>query len=55
MGVHAVELLQEGTSNVMIGSNGNHLHTMAISETVNSIAVPYLENLAVLRALKTER
>lgn len=55
MGVHAVELLQEGASNVMIGSNGNHLHTMAISETVNSIAVPYLENLAVLRALKTER
>ncbi|MFT5860774.1 MAG: 6-phosphofructokinase 1 [Flavobacteriaceae bacterium] len=55
MGVYAVELLVEGVSNVMVGSNGDHLHTMAISETVNSIAVPHLEHLSVLKALKTVR
>lgn len=55
MGVYAVELLEEGASNVMIGSKGDYLHTLSISETVNSIAVPHLEHLSVLKAVKTVR
>ncbi len=53
MGVYAVDLLLEGKSEVMIGSIGDSLHTLPISKTINNTAVPRLENLKVIKALKT--
>jgi len=55
MGVFSVELLLEGKSDVMIGSNGDSLHTLPIEDAVNAAAMPRLENLQVIKALKTVR
>jgi 6-phosphofructokinase 1 len=53
MGVYGVDLLLDGVSGVMIGSDGDRLVTLPIAETVKSVAIPNLEHLKIIKALKT--
>ena len=53
MGAYAVELLIEGKSNVMIGSNGDRLICLPIMDAVKIIAKPDLTKLDMLSRLRT--
>lgn len=53
MGCLAVELLEEGKSDVMVGANGDELHTISLDEAVNNKAKPDLLKLNVIKSLKT--
>lgn len=53
MGVHAVELLEQGVSDVMIGAEGDNLHTISLDDAVNNTAQVDLTKLNILKFLKT--
>ncbi len=53
MGVYAVELLLNGASDVMIGSDGDRLHTLSIEKAVKTEAIPDLSKLDVVKSLRT--
>lgn len=53
MGIKAVELLMEGQTGLMVGSNGDHLITLSIKEAIEKVAKPDLEDLNVIKWLKT--
>lgn len=53
MGAYAVELLQKGTSNVMIGADGDRLQTISLDEAVNNKAEVDVSKLKVIKLLKT--
>ena len=53
MGAFAVELLLDGQSNVMIGSNGDRLIHLPIADAIKIIAKPDLTKLEMLSKLRT--
>ncbi len=53
MGTYAVELLQAGVTDVMIGADGDRLTTVSLQEAVNNKAEPDLSKLNVIKLLKT--
>lgn len=54
MGSHAVELLNTGKSNVMIGVKGEDIVTSSIKKCVKQHAVPDLNKLQLLEVLRTK-
>jgi 6-phosphofructokinase len=55
MGNYAVELLVDGQSNLMIGSNGDQLHTIPILEGINN-KIHFDENkLKLLKKMLTSK
>tara|TARA_B110000285_G_scaffold211446_1_gene254133 strand:+ start:7 stop:1002 length:996 start_codon:yes stop_codon:yes gene_type:complete len=53
MGAFAVELLLKGESNIMIGSNGDRLIHLPITDAIKIIAKPDLTKLDMLTKLRT--
>jgi 6-phosphofructokinase 1 len=53
MGVYAVELLEKGISDVMIGAMGDQLKTIPLDEAVNTKSTVDIEKLKVIKYLKT--
>ncbi|MBL4862571.1 MAG: 6-phosphofructokinase [Crocinitomicaceae bacterium] len=53
MGVFAVNQLLSGASDVMVGANGDNLHTLPIQEVVQAEATPNLDKLKVIQDIKT--
>jgi 6-phosphofructokinase 1 len=53
MGVLAVELLEKGESDVMIGAKGDDLHTISLNEAVNNTARAEISKLNAIKMLKT--
>jgi len=53
MGVYAVELLEQGVSDIMIGARGDNLHTIFLDDAVNNQAQVDVEKLNVIKLLKT--
>lgn len=53
MGCYAIELLEKGISDVMIGADGSKLHTISLLDAVNNKPKPDLEKLNVIKYLKT--
>ncbi|PWL23937.1 MAG: 6-phosphofructokinase [Fluviicola sp. XM-24bin1] len=53
MGVYAVELLEQGASDVMIGAKGGELHTISLQDAVNNTARAEVSKLNAIKFLKT--
>lgn len=53
MGVYAVELLENGKSDVMIGAKGDELHTISLQDAVNNKAEAEVSKLNAIKLLKT--
>ena len=53
MGVFAVNQLINGVSNMMVGSDGDKLHTLPIQKAVEKSAKPDLQKLNLIKDLKT--
>jgi len=53
MGCYAVELLEEGKSDVMIGADGDRLVTISLEKAVNNSAKADTSKLNVIKLLKT--
>lgn len=53
MGCYAVELLEQGVSDVMIGAEGDRLLTISLEEAVNNRAKADTSKLNVIKLLKT--
>lgn len=53
MGVYAVELLEQGASDVMIGAKGDELHTISLQDAVNNMARAEVSKLNAIKFLKT--
>lgn len=53
MGVYAVELLEQGASDVMIGAKGGELHTISLQDAVNNMARAEVSKLNAIKFLKT--
>ncbi len=53
MGVYAVELLENGESDIMIGAKGDDLHTISLKDAVNNTARAEVSKLNAIKMLKT--
>lgn len=53
MGSYAVNLLMNGKSKLVIGSKGDDLHTLPITEVVNKEVKPDMKKIKVIKELKT--
>lgn len=55
MGVYAVDLLLDGKSNLMVGCDGEDLHTLTINKGIKENASPDLSRLEMIECLRTKK